>query len=111
MDCRDLALQAAEQINNSNWIQEETWETIGSQRWPDMEDSWEDEVVQPFKACVVGHLYWVARDQGLTFSDARKLVNQVYYLALSHRPLVTHNDDIGRTADQVKEHLRQIATE
>ena len=88
MDWRDLALKAAEQINDENWIQGRWWEdkdgqtirndqlqTTGVLQRNTMQWAYANE--QPSKACAVGHLYWVAQDQGLTFEEAYVLAEQV----------------------------------
>ncbi len=111
MDWRDLALKAAEQITDENWIQEELWVTTDDECWT-LHDGWDYEDVQPVKACVVGHLFWVAKGQGLTYDQAQDLVDQIQDQPQPlARSLVTYNDTHGRTADEVAERLRRLATE
>ena len=120
MDWRDLALKAAEQINDENWGQGQWW--VGNVSYSNTSRSVYDNV-QPTQACAVGHLYWVAKDQGLSFDETRDLVSRIEGHAarlfiteprpvalIIAAPTTDHNDAPGRTAGEVSERLRLIAT-
>ena len=118
MDWKDLALKASEQINEENWIQRSWWKGNpwkADQAWNSPTRSAYDQM-QPTEACVTGHLYWVAQEQGLTFDEARWLATQVEYeFAKAHDAypfgsIMAFNDAGGRTAIEVAEHLRLMAT-
>ena len=111
-DWRDLALKAAEQINDENWIQGSLWQSAGTvfETFDELYGN-----MQPVKACVVGHLYWVAQDQGLTFEEANTLVAEVADEVLANDTddtwrLTGYNDTYGRTSHEVAERLRRLAT-
>ena len=111
MDWKDLALKAAEQINDTNWTRNVWWETNHVKSYNAKVFTPSRRVydeLQPSKACANGHLYWVAQDQGLTFEEANTLVAEVATEFTGG--LAGFNDAYGRTAGEVAERLRLVAT-
>ena len=118
MDWKDLALKASEQINEENWTQGYWWKGDPWKR----DQCWNGPTrlaydhMQPTEACVTGHLYWAAQEQGLTYDEARWLATQVEYeFATSHDAypfsnIMAFNDADGRGAIEVAERLRLMAT-
>ena len=121
---RDLVLKAAEQITDSNWLQEMWWMTDCQELYCIEKDAYDNAgLAPPVKACATGHLFWAAKDQGLTFREASDFWLQVEdkLLGLDHDcgPLSFHdcerlslsnyNDTHGRTSSEVVKRLKRIA--
>ena len=78
----------------------------------------EGELQHHDRARVHGHLYWAAQNQGLTFDEAETLavqVNNEYERrhlgrVVGSARIAAFNDSDGRSAHEVAECLRQVAT-
>ncbi len=117
----DLLLKASERITDGNWCQDD-YHKLGDLTDEEFVDWWQKmrregkggnieqdmlamlESGHRVEACAVGHAMWAAHEQGYTNRDLAMVMTMASCLGIPE-----FNDAVGRTADEVKQHLRELA--